>query len=185
MEMPLPPEAEDVLQFWLVETPVELRFVRDKALDATVRDRFGALHARLAKKLPPAWRETPRALLAAIIVLDQFSRNLFRDDPRAYASDVVARTLVGEALEKGWDQLLGVEERWFLYMPLMHSENLADQERSVALYRGLGMREVLDFAVRHRDQIARFGRFPQRNEALERENTEAEEAFLEKPESPF
>ncbi|API59264.1 hypothetical protein BSL82_08030 [Tardibacter chloracetimidivorans] len=185
MESPVPIEAEEVLQFWLSETPMERRFVRDKALDAAIRERFGALHARLAEKVPQEWRDRPRGLLAAVIVLDQFSRNLYRDDPRAFAQDEAARALMREALDKGWDRLLGVEEKWFLYMPLMHSEDLADQELSVELYRALGMKDVLDFAIRHRDQIACFGRFPQRNDVLERDSTAAEAAFLKEPGSRF
>lgn len=181
----MPVEAEEVLHFWLAETPVERRFLRDKALDAAIRERFGDLHTRLSARIPPAWRERPRVLLAAVIVLDQFSRNLHRDDPRAYEQDEAARSLVADALTKGWDALLGVEERWFLYIPLMHSENLADQDRSVELYRALGLKEVLDFAIRHRDQIARFGRFPQRNAILGRESTDEEQAFLDQPGSRF
>src|SRR3546814_2655248 len=100
MESPVPIEAEEVLQFWLSETPMERRFVRDKALDAAIRERFGALHARLAEKVPQEWRDRPRGLLAAVIVLDQFSRNLYRDDPRAFAQDEAARALMREALDK-------------------------------------------------------------------------------------
>src|SRR3546814_19506445 len=111
MESPVPIEAEEVLQFWLSETPMERRFVRDKALDAAIRERFGALHARLAEKVPQEWRDRPRGLLAAVIVLDQFSRNLYRDDPRAFAQDEAARALMREALDQGWARLRSEERR--------------------------------------------------------------------------
>jgi len=178
-------QTEEILQFWLVDTPAEGRFVQDRALDAEIRRRFGTLHEQLSGGVPVQWRSSPRDLLAAVIVLDQFSRNLFRGSPQAYAQDAQARALVEQALEKGWDRQLSVEERWFLYMPFMHSEDLADQERSVALYKALGLEEVFDFAMRHRDQIARFGRFPQRNEVLGRESTADEKAFLQRPDSRF
>lgn len=178
-------EAEEVLHFWLTETPVEKRFIRDKSVDAEIQQRFGKLHHRLSDAVPDDWRASPRSLLAAVIVLDQFSRNLYRDDPRAYRQDAAARALVNDAIARKWDQQLGVEERWFLYMPLMHSEDLADQEQSVDLYRQLGMREVLDFVIRHRDQICQFGRFPQRNAVLGRVGTDAEEDFLNEPNSRF
>src|SRR3546814_5136971 len=116
--------------------------ISDWSSDVCSSDLFGALHARLAEKVPQEWRDRPRGLLAAVIVLDQFSRNLYRDDPRAFAQDEAARALMREALDKGWDRLLGVEEKWFLYMPLMHSEDLAEQELSVELYRALGMKDV-------------------------------------------
>lgn len=177
----MPTEAEEVIHFWLMDTPIEQRFVRDKALDQRIRQGFGPLHERLSRKVPEDWSDDPRSLLAAVIVLDQFSRNLYRDDPRAYARDGAARALVRHALDKGWDKAMSVEERWFLYMPLMHSEDVADQALSVSLYRSLGMRDVLDFAIRHHDQIARFGRFPQRNDVLGREATPEEEEFLSQP----
>ncbi len=185
MEVPLSTEAEEVLHFWLTETPVEMRFVRDRGVDAAIRQGFGIVHARLSKSVPANWRDSPRRLLAAVIVLDQFSRNLYRDDPRAYRQDATARALVKDALAKGWDQRLGVEERWFLSLPLMHSEDIADQDLSVSLYRKLGLQEVYDFAVRHRDQIAHFGHFPQRNEVLGRETTAEEQAFLNEAGSRF
>lgn len=185
MEVQVPTEAEEVLRFWLVETPVERRFIRDRQLDEMINEGFGDLYVRLTCNVPPDWQADPRSLLAAVIVLDQFSRNLYRDDPLAYAQDKKARELVRAALDKGWDEKLGVEERWFLYMPLMHSEDLADQERSVELYRQLGMKDVLDFAIRHRDQIARFGRFPQRNAVLGRASSPEEQAFLDQPGSRF
>lgn len=178
-------QAEEVLHFWLVETPFEMRFMQDRQLDDRIRQGFGPLHARLAKRVPPDWRDSPRTLLASVIVLDQFSRNLYRDDPRAYANDESARALTGQALEKGWDQRLGVEERYFLYMPLMHSESLEDQDLCVSLYTALGSQEGADFASRHRAQIRRFGRFPQRNEVLGRHSTPDEIEFLERPDARF
>src|SRR3546814_18558908 len=101
MESPVPIEAEEVLQFWLSETPMERRFVRDKALDAAIRERFGALHARLAEKVPQEWRDRPRGLLAAVIVLEQFSRNLYRDDPRAFATRSEERSVGQEVVRPG------------------------------------------------------------------------------------
>src|SRR3546814_10364485 len=134
MESPVPIEAEEVLQFWLSETPMERRFVRDKALDAAIRERFGALHARLAEKVPQEWRDRPRGLLAAVIVLDQFSRTLYRDDPRALVPDEAARALIRAALHKGWDRLLGVAGNWFLHPPPRHHAGLAYPGLSGELY---------------------------------------------------
>lgn len=181
----MPVSTEDVLRFWLIETPVEKRFVRDKVLDEKIISQFGMLHEALSRDFDEKWKGDARSLLAAVIVLDQFSRNMYRDDPRAYAQDEKALELVYYALDQGFDQQLGVEEKWFLYMPLMHSETLADQDLGVKLFRQLDMPDVMDFAIRHRDQIERFGRFPQRNEVLGRQTTAEEEAFLEQPGSRF
>lgn len=181
----MPTQAEEVLHFWLVETPFEQRFVRDPRLDSRIRQGFGPLHAQLARAVPAEWRADPRAMLAVVIVLDQFSRNLYHDDPRAYENDATARKLAEDVLSKGWDEHLGVEERYFLYLPFMHSEELADQDRSVQLFGSLGTQQGLDFAIRHREQIRRFGRFPQRNAVLGRQSTAGEVAFLEGPDARF
>ncbi|QMW24613.1 DUF924 domain-containing protein [Sandaracinobacteroides saxicola] len=171
-------EAQGVLDFWLAETPAEKRFARDAALDAAIAARFGGLHARLSEAVPEDWVATARGLLAAVIVLDQFSRNLFRDDGRAFAQDGVALGLTKAALARGDLERLDATEQQFLLLPLMHSEVLADQDRMVAEAARLGLGDVVDFARRHREAIARFGRFPARNAALGRVSTAAEVAFL-------
>lgn len=177
--------AEAILRFWLSETPPEKRFVRDEALDRAIGERFGHLIQPVAASEARDWRGTPHHLLAAIILLDQFPRNLFRGEPRAFAHDRLARSLAKDALVRGWDEGLSPVERQFLYMPLMHSENLHDQEHSVRLYEALGLEDAARFARLHHDQIARFGRFPGRNEALGRESSAEELAFLEQPGSRF
>ena len=171
--------ADDVLGFWLGEVPPDKRFMQDDAIDAQIEGRFGALHAQLSKGVPAEWQDDPRALLAAIVVLDQFSRNLFRDDGRAYAQDEAALALARKALAKRFDKGMTADERQFLYMPFMHSERLADVERSIVLMHAAGLAEGEEFARRHAEVIARFGRYPSRNEALGRATTAEEYAFLD------
>ena len=154
----LPPEAAAFLDYW-----------------------FGALHERLAQDVPDAWLATPRGSLAAVMVLDQLPRNFFRDDPRAYATDKKALALAKAAVDRGADAHLSDTERMFLYVPFQHSENAADQARSVALYEKLGGEQGIDFARKHRDVIDRFGRFPHRNKVLGRESTPEEVEFLKGP----
>jgi len=178
-------EAEAVIRFWLEETPAAKRFAVDPLLDAEIGRLFSCLMDEVAQGRAEGWRDDPRTLLAAIILTDQFPRNLYRGTPRAFATDGLARELTNLALDKGWDAGMSQEERQFLYMPLMHSEMLADQRRSVALYERLGLAEAADFAVRHHDQIARFGRFPGRNAALGRADTPEETEFLKEPGSHF
>ncbi len=173
-------EAEAVIAFWLDETPAEKRFARDDALDAAIARRFGALRDAVADGGAAGWRDDPRTVLAAVILLDQFSRNLFRGDARAFAADPLARSLADAAIAAGWDGDMDAEERRFLYMPFMHSEDMADQRRSLDLF---GADD--HWARAHADQIARFGRFPQRNDALGRETTVEEAAFLADPANHF
>jgi uncharacterized protein (DUF924 family) len=180
-----PDEAEAVLAWWFGALAPSQRFARDDAVDAEIRTRFGDLHARLARSVPPEWTATPRGLLAAVIVLDQFSRNLHRGDARAFAQDGRALALAEEALARGDDADLTQEERHFLYMPFMHSESVAHQRRCVALMERLGLGEALDYALRHKAVIDRFGRFPHRNAALGRRSTAEEEAYLKEPGSGF
>ena len=167
-----------VLDFWFDEVAADRRFACDAALDADIANRFGALSAALTANVPDAWRSTARGTLAAIIVLDQFPRNIHRDDARAYAADPIARDLALDALEQSLDQRLNETERAFLYLPLMHSERLADVERCVALMDDLDAAEPAEHARRHADVLRRFGRYPSRNAALGRESSEAERAFL-------
>ncbi len=177
--------AEAVIRFWLEETPAAKRFAVDQRLDAEIGERFRHLIEEVADSRARDWRDDPRSLLAAIILTDQFPRNLYRGTARAFATDGLARELTNLALDKSWDAGMSQEERQFLYMPLMHSERLADQRRCVVLYERLGLTEAADFAVRHHDQIARFGRFPGRNAALGRVDTPDEAEFLKEPGSHF
>ncbi|RIV93451.1 DUF924 domain-containing protein [Aurantiacibacter xanthus] len=170
--------ADEVLGFWLGKVPADKRFAQDDAIDVTIAQRFGPLHTELAEGVPPAWRETAHTTLAAIVVLDQFSRNMFRDDPRAFAQDDAALALAREALVKGFDAGMTGEEKMFLYMPFMHSEQLADVERSITLMHAAELAEGEEFARRHAETIARFGRYPARNAALGRATTAEEYAFL-------
>ena len=171
--------APAVLDFWFDEVGMDRWFAKSDALDGRIGTRFGALHGDLLATQARAWRETPDHLLAAIIVLDQFSRNLHRGSAKAFAADPLALGLTKLALERGWDAGMTPERHQFLLMPLMHSEALADQERAVIEFAKLGNAKVLDFARRHRDQITRFGRFPGRNAALGRRTTPAEQDTLE------
>jgi uncharacterized protein (DUF924 family) len=132
----------------------------------------------MAYAVPPDWTATPHSLLAAVIVLDQFSRNLFRQDARAFAQDPAALALAEHAISREWDSGLAAREKQFLYMPLMHSEALADVERCIGLMHTAGHAAGEDFARRHATVIARFGRYPARNAALGRQSTPEEEEFL-------
>lgn len=176
--------ARAVLDFWLREVPPERRFARGDALDATIRDRFADDVADVAGSHAAGWRATPKGLLAAIILLDQFSRNLNRSSAAAFANDPLARALTGEAIAKGWDTAMEATERQFLYMPLMHSERLDDQVRSLPLFATAG-HHAFDFALRHAAQIARLGRFPGRNAALGRATTAEEARLLDDPHERF
>lgn len=170
--------AEAVRQFWFEELPPEKQFARDDAVDAEIASRFGDLHAHLCREGTADWQHDAQSLLAAIIVLDQFSRNLFRDDARAFANDPAALSLTNMAVERDWDADLTPEQRAFLYMPLMHSEHLPDVERCEALMAASGLDDNAAFAARHAETIRRFGRYPARNAALGRETTEAEAELL-------
>ena len=179
------PEADTVLDYWFNTLTPDQWWVKDEALDAAIGARFGALLDRLGRHVPDDWRASPRGTLAAVIVLDQFSRNIHRGTARAFENDAAALQLAKDAVARGDDQALNAQERPFLYMPFEHSENLADQDRSVALFGALGNANLLDFAKRHRVIVARFGRFPHRNAILGRASTAEEEAFLKEPGSSF
>ena len=187
---------EQVLSFWF-GTPADAWFGKPRrewfrknaAFDDEIRNRFGALHETVASGTYEQWLLSPRGALAYVIVLDQFSRNLFRGDRRAFAQDAEARRAAGRAIERGLDATVSPIERGFFYLPFMHSENLADQDRSVRLHEVLAQGDSsnsnLDYARKHRAIIARFGRFPHRNAVLGRENTPEEVAFLAEPGSGF
>ena len=171
--------APAVLDFWFDEVGRERWFAKSDALDARIRARFAALHGDVLASRAKAWRDRPDHLLAAIIVLDQFSRNLHRGSAKAFAADPIALALTGLALERNWDSAMTPERRQFVLLPLMHSERLADQQRAMIEYAKLGDSEVFNFAKLHHDQIARFARFPGRNAALGRRTTPEEQDALE------
>ncbi len=175
----------EVLDFWFSDEVRGKWFKPDAAFDATLRDRFEAAHVDACAGRLDAWAKTPEGALARIILLDQIPRNLFRGTPRAFASDEPALAAAEAAVGAGYDKALGDEPRIFLYMPFMHAEHLDAQERGVALYRALGLQENLDYMIRHRDVIARFGRFPHRNGILGRESTAEELEFLKDLKSWF
>ena len=161
---------DDVLHFWFGELRTDDWFVKNEEIDRRIRERFNHLHAKLQQgsiDIPA----TARAYLAAVIVLDQFSRNMFRNSPAAFAGDAQALRLAQRAIERGYDRELSTAERQFLYMPFMHSEDRAAQARCVELFTALGDPVAQKFAEEHRDIIERFGRFPHRNAILQRTST--------------
>lgn len=172
------PWFDEVLDFWFRELSPQAWFTRDDSVDHICRERFADLHRGLAADIPREAFDEPRAALAAVILFDQLPRNMYRGSSQAFASDPLAAQLSRNALDKGFDASMNPQEKQFLYMPLMHSEVLADQERCVMLFKTIGNEEALKYAEQHRDIIAKFGRFPHRNRALGRESSEAEQEFL-------
>lgn len=168
---------DETLRFWFEElTPQDWFEVRPET-DETIRERFFGVYRKIGNAVPDAAFQEPRAARASIIVYDQFPRNMFRGSANAFATDASALEVSRNAVDKGFGSGLTAPERQFLYMPFMHSESLADQERSVELF-GAVDENSLKFAIEHRDIIARFGRFPHRNRALGRESTQEELEFL-------
>ena len=191
------PRAEDVLAFWFGAPgsvdhgrPLEKWFRKDAAFDRQIAERYGALIASaLAGELEP-WAGDPASALARIIVLDQFTRNVFRDSPRAFAGDVRALAAARALVESGADETLLPVQRSFVYLPFEHAEDLDAQDEGVRLHTRLAavapdMSDALDWARRHQAVIARFGRFPHRNAMLGRPSTPEELAFLQQPGSRF
>ena len=174
-----------VYEFWFNELKPEQRFRKDPDLDAEMRSRFGELHRSAHAGELYQWRESARGRLCEIIVLDQFSRNIFRDRPEAFASDPMALVLAQEAVALQIDEQLSATERQFLYMPYMHSESLKIHDVALELFSAPGLEYSLDFEIRHRDIIARFGRYPHRNAVLGRPSTSEELDFLKGPNSGF
>ncbi len=174
----------DVLDFWFQEIGARHWFSKDAGIDGEIRTRFLALHERIAAGELPVVPK-PRTALAAVIVLDQFSRNMFRGTPRAFASDPLARRLAREAIAQGFDTGLASEERVFLYMPFEHSEDREDQALSCQLIGRLGNDYWTQYAQAHKVIIDRFGRFPHRNAVLGRTSTPEEIELLEDPKASF
>jgi uncharacterized protein (DUF924 family) len=186
----------DVIGFWFGGPgsaerglPRKPWFEKSDEFDAVVRDRFSAVHEAAEAGQLDAWQRTPLAALALVIVLDQFPRNMFRGTLRAFATDPHALAIARGIVDRGYDSAYLTVERTFAYLPFEHSEDIAMQRRSLALFAklppGSSSASYMDYARRHHDVIARFGRFPHRNEILGRASTPEEIEFLKQPGSGF
>ncbi len=172
------PSPHDIVSFWLA-AGYDKWFGKDDAFDAEIRARFLPVYEAAAAGQLSDWEDNAEGALALTIVLDQFSRNMFRGDARTYAADPLARAVVKRAIARGFDMAVPQTLRNFFYLPLMHSEELADQEQCVALHRRLGDPNLLKYAEGHADIVRRFGRFPHRNAILGRTTTPEEQVFLD------
>ncbi|MBE0619043.1 MAG: DUF924 domain-containing protein [Burkholderiales bacterium] len=189
-------DFHEVLDFWFGPAdsaeygkPREAWFKKDQAFDDAIRARFLHLHRQAADGQLQSWQAAPDSMLALIVVLDQFSRNLFRGTARAFAADAQALATAQSAVGRGFDRLLLPVQRWFIYLPFEHAENLALQRQCLDLFEGLrgdpDSSGSIDYARRHFEIIERFGRFPHRNAALGRVSTPEEVEFLKQPGSGF
>ncbi len=179
-------KPDDVLALWFAEGMAARWFKKDPGFDEEVRRKLLPLHARAATGQLDGWQESAKGALALAILFDQVPRNVYRDTPRAFATDAKALAVTRRAIDLGLDRQLDEAERMFLYLPLEHCEELEDQELCVRLMGELEANpQWCDYALRHRDIVARFGRFPHRNKILGREPTPEEEAFLKEPGSAF
>lgn len=179
------PTVDDVLDFWFRETPESLWWEKNEKFDARIRQRFSALHQAANLGELWRWRRDIHGRLAEIIVLDQFSRNMFREKSAAFASDALALVLAQEAVAGGEAHQLAPKQRAFLYLPYMHSESVMIHDQALQLYAEPGLESNLDFEKKHKAIIDRFGRYPHRNDALGRVSTAEEKAFLTQPGSSF
>jgi uncharacterized protein (DUF924 family) len=178
-------DPQSVIDFWFREIEPRQWFAKDSAFDRLIAERFKYTHDRALKCELFPWRDTAEGRLAEIIVLDQFSRNIHRDSPLAFAADPLALVLAQEAVLVEVQRNLTLQQKPFLYMPFMHSESPLIHERAVALFSEPGLERNLEFEMKHKAIIDRFGRYPHRNAVLERASTPEELAFLNTPGSSF
>lgn len=177
--------ADKVNQFWFEESKPKDWFSKNEDFDKKIADQFLATYWAATRCELYNWRASPEGRLAEIIVLDQFSRNMFRDSAQAFQYDSLAVTLTQEAISLGVDQLLNLEKRKFLYMPLMHSESLIVHELAMKVFAQPGLEDNYDYEIKHKEIIENFGRYPHRNKVLGRESTMEELEFLKLPGSSF
>ncbi|MBL6990326.1 MAG: DUF924 domain-containing protein [Bacteriovoracaceae bacterium] len=174
-----------VIEFWFGQLDPKDWFLKSDVLDKKIRDNFSDLLEATAKGESYKWRQYPLGRLAEIIVLDQFSRNIYRETARAFSQDQMALTLAQEAVAQGVDQAITNQQKAFLYMPYMHSESLIIHEEAIKLFSRPNLSHNLEYEIKHRDIIAKFGRYPHRNKILGRESTPEEIEFLKTPGSSF
>ncbi|MFW1939165.1 DUF924 family protein [Acinetobacter junii] len=178
-------QAQDILDFWFDPNHRSLWFAKSDAFDYKIREQFQIIHQQASQAELWSWRKTPEGRLAEIIVLDQFSRNIYRDQAQAFAYDSLALALAQEAISLQLDAQLSPDQRSFLYMPFMHSESQLMHEYALKLFQRLGNEINLSFEKKHKIIIDRFGRYPHRNEILGRTSTAEELEFLTQPNSSF
>jgi uncharacterized protein (DUF924 family) len=176
---------DEILKFWFEEIKPKDWYRPGETVDAEIAARFRETYEELKGGLPADWPETSKGFLAAILVLDQFPRNMFRGQARAFATDEAALALAKQAISDGADAKLPPMQRAFIYLPFQHSEAAENQARSVGLFTALGNPLNLDYALRHQEVVERFGRFPHRNAILDRFSTAEEWDFLKEPDSSF
>lgn len=178
-------QPQAILDFWFMELEPKQHVAKDAALDEAIRTRFGTTLEAAARCELFAWRATPAGRLAEVLVLDQFSRNVYRDTARAFAQDALALALAQELVAHGQDRDLPAAQRIFAYMPYMHSESALVHAQAAVLFDQAGMEDTLRFELAHKAIIDRFGRYPHRNALLGRASTPEELAFLSGPGSSF
>jgi len=179
----VPTAPSDVLDFWFAEDHRKLWFNSTPDFDAEIRERFLPTWKAARDGELDSWRNTPRGALALVIVLDQFPLNMYRGQPESFSTEASSRVVATQAIERGLDRELTDPEKAFLYLPFMHSESLADQDRSLELFEAAGLTHNLRWARHHRDIVHRFGRFPHRNDILGRTSTPEERDWLSSPEA--
>jgi uncharacterized protein (DUF924 family) len=176
---------QEILKFWFEEIEESKWWVKDAAFDQLIIEKYSEIHRSAARCELYEWRRCPEGRLAEVIVLDQFSRNMFRDSPLAFTNDSLALALSQEAIAIGADESLDSTRRSFFYLPLMHSESSKIHEVALELYKKGGNKVSIEFELKHKSIIDRFGRYPHRNIVLGRESTEEEIAFLMQPGAGF
>ncbi len=176
--MPTATPIHEVIDFWFSATTQPLWFNSTPAFDREIAERFASTLDAAANDMLESWELTPQGALALVIVLDQFPLNMFRGQARSFATEQLALKVAERAIQRDFDHKLSPQERAFLYMPYMHSEDIQDQDKAVTLYSQAGLQDNLRFAEHHRGIIQRFGRFPHRNAILRRESTRQEREYL-------
>jgi uncharacterized protein (DUF924 family) len=170
--------SQEILSFWFAARARPLWFRSTPAFDTELRQRFEATWQAARAGELSCWEQGARGALALVIVLDQFPLNIYRDQGLGYSTEAQARAVAARAIAQGWDAELDEAGKTFLYLPFMHSESLADQDRAIALYEAAGMTDNLAYARHHREIVRRFGRFPHRNDALGRASSAEELEWL-------
>ena len=181
---------ESIIKFWFEEITPKEQFKKDKDLDKKIKSRFRELLRKAKAGELDSWKNNPESVLALIILLDQFSRNIYRDDKKTFDGDELALNIAKEGIQEGFDKQINPKRRMFFYMPFMHSENIEDQEKCIKLLEELAKenkkaKRNLKYSIMHKNIIEKFNRFPHRNKILNRESTREEIEFLKTKGSSF